>query len=120
MVDMFMPLLMYMIYKDGAPINKATEDCKIPEGISIEYTPIPCAVCGEMPRFVVREERGPIKEWHYVEHKCNMNTLKIKLCPFIKEAIHIIKPSRSRTSAIAITKWNAAQRYIAKLAERIV
>lgn len=120
MVDMLMPLLMYMTHKDGEPINKATEDCKIPEGIPLEDQPIPCAVCGEMPRFVAREEKGPIKELYYVEHECNMSTLKIKLCPFIKEALHIIQPSRSRTMTVAVTKWNACQRYIAKLAKRIV
>ena len=115
-----MPLRLYMIHKDGVSINQATQACRIPEGIPLEDKPIPCAVCGEMPRFVVREESGPIKEWHYVEHKCNLNTLKMKLCPFINEAIRMIQPNASRRLAIAVTKWNACQRYIEKLAKRIV
>lgn len=122
MGDVFEPLYLYMVYKDGVSINKATEDCNIPDGIPIEYTPIPCAVCGRMPSFIVKEKQSGkfVTHWHHVQHTCDPSSIKIKLCPFIKEAIRIIKPNRSRTSAVAITKWNACQRYIAKLAERIV
>lgn len=122
MGDIFEPLYLYMVYKDGVSINKATEDCKIPEGIPIEYNPIPCAVCGGMPRFIVKGNQVGkfVVHWHHVQHKCDPCSIKIKLCPFINEAIRIIKPNRSRASAVAITKWNACQRYIEKLAKRIV
>lgn len=122
MGTIFMPLRRYMIYKDGASINQATQACKIPEGLPLECNPIPCTVCGGMPRFIRKEEvvRKATKGWHYVLHQCDMKESRIKLCPFIKEAIRMIKADRSSTSAIAITKWNACQRYIAKLAERIV
>lgn len=122
MGDVFVPMYLYMAYKDGVPINKARDACRIPEGIPIEYNPIPCAVCGGMPSFIVKEKKvgKHMEDWHYVQHKCDVESIKIKLCPFIIDAIKIMRVGRCGSSAIAITKWNAVQRYISKLAERIV
>lgn len=122
MGDVFVPMYLYMAYKDGVPINKARDACRIPEGIPIECNPIPCAVCGGMPSFIVKEKQvgKHMEYWHYVQHKCDVGSIKIKLCPFIIDAIKIMRVGRSGSSAIAITKWNACQRYIEKLAKRIV
>ncbi len=122
MGELFTPLLIYMIFKEGVPINSAKQACKIPDGIPFEDKPIPCAVCGGMPSFIRKEEvvRRATREWHYVVHQCNTRESKIKLCPFIQTAIRMLRADRSSTPAIAVTKWNACQRYIEKLAKRIV
>lgn len=75
-----------------------------------------------MPSFIVKEKQvgKHMEYWHYVQHKCDVGSIKIKLYPFIIDAIKIMRVGRSGSSAIAITKWNACQRYIEKLAKRIV
>lgn len=121
MISFFTSLYLYMVFKDGVSMNDANQACKIPEGLPLEHEPIPCAVCGGMPRFI-RRERQVGKQtigFHFVEHECNKHSIKIKMCPFIKDAIGRIGVGRNTSSDVVITEWNEAQRYIEKLSKRV-